>query len=104
MLFRGCRPHLVIVSLTSAAEVAGSSDHSKAMAPVTNGVAALVPPNECGLPAAPRLVIFSPGAANPRLPTELLRFDSRVGLPRWSHAITGKTQGCRVIAELPTVP
>lgn len=74
------------------------------MAPVTNGVATLVPPNVRGWPAVPRLVMFVPGAENPRRPMELPKFDSLMGLLIRSQATTGMTQGWRVIAELPSVP
>ena len=55
---------------TSAADAAGKADHSNAIAPVTNGVAALVPLNVNGEPWEPRLVMSSPGAISPRLPSE----------------------------------
>ena len=60
---------------TSAAVVVGNSDHSSAMAPVTNGVAALVPPDGYSGPTAPRLVTLSPGALTPRRPIVCPRFD-----------------------------
>jgi hypothetical protein len=65
----------VTANLTSAAVAVGNSDHNSAIAPVTNGVAALVPPKVSGLPSAPRLVMASPGALRPRLPIELPKFD-----------------------------
>ncbi len=74
------------------------------MAPVTNGAAKLVPPRLVAEPRAARLSIGSPGPPSPRLPMELLRFDSLSGRPRRSQATTGMTQGWRVIAELPTAP
>jgi hypothetical protein len=45
----------VIAYLTSAAVASGNSDHVSATAPVTNGVAALVPPIVNGF-VTPRLV------------------------------------------------
>src|ERR1700704_1682038 len=51
----------VTASLICAADAAGNSEYSSAIAPVTNGAAALVPPNVRGLPSALRLVIPSPG-------------------------------------------
>lgn len=79
------------------------------MAPVTNGVATLVLPNVRGWPAVPRLVMFVPGAKNPRRPMELPKlelpkFDSLMGLLIRSQTTTAMTQGWRVIAELPSVP
>jgi hypothetical protein len=53
-----------------AAVAAGNSDQAKAIAPVTKGAATLVPPSVSGSPWAPRLVIWSPGARNPRRPIE----------------------------------
>ena len=81
MVRRDSRPACVMASLTCAAVALGNSDHNKAMAPVTKGAAALVPAKVPGLPSVPRLVMFSPGAASPRRPMELPRFDSAVGLP-----------------------
>ena len=66
-------------SLISAAVALGNSDQRSAIAPVTKGVATLVPPNFRGFPSAPRLVIASPGAPTPRLPIELPRLESLVG-------------------------
>ena len=80
-MFGGGRPHRVMANFTSAAGAPGNSDQSSAIAPVTKGVATLVPPDVCGLPFVPRLVMFSPGALNPRLPMELPKFESAVGLP-----------------------
>src|SRR5207249_4982921 len=94
----------VTAYLTSAAVAAGHSDHNSAMVLVTKGVAALVPPNVSGEPFAPRLVMSSPGAINPRRPSELPRFDVRIGLPCRSQATTGRTHGWRVIAVLPSIP
>ena len=91
-------------SLIWAALMEGNSDHKSAIAPVTNGTATLVPPSVRGSPLVPRLVMPAPGAKSPRLPIELLKFDSFSGLPWRSHATTGMTQGWRVIAELPSVP
>jgi hypothetical protein len=45
-----------------AALAEGNCDHTKAIAPVTKGAAALVPPKVSGKPSLPRLVICSPGA------------------------------------------
>ena len=81
MRLRDTLPACVTASLIRAALALGNCDHNKAIAPVTKGAAALVPPNVSGLPSVPRLVTFSPGAASPRLPMELPRFDSVVGLP-----------------------
>src|SRR5438132_11640604 len=80
----------------------GNSDNSNAIAPVTKGAAALVPPDICGLPFVPRLVIPTPGAIRPRRPIDHPKFDSGRGLPRKSQAATGITAGWRVITELPT--
>src|SRR6185312_15950123 len=91
--------HLIIV-----AEANGNSDHSNAMAPVTKGAAALVPPKVSNAPWAPRLVMFSPGALNPCLPMELPRLDWATGRPLLSDATTGITKRWRVMIELPTVP
>ena len=77
----------------------GNCDHSRAIAPVTNAAAALVPPDRAGLPFGPRLVTAAPGALTPCLPIELPRFEDPNGRPSWSHAATGTTQGSRVIAE-----
>lgn len=81
MVRRAGRPACVTANLIWAARASKNSDHSKAMAPVTKAAAALVPAVVYGLPSAPRLVMFSPGAASPHLPMELPRFDSGVGLP-----------------------
>ena len=85
---------------TSAAEASGNADQSSAMLPVTNGTAKLVPLNVISWPLGPRLVMRSPGAMRPRLPTEELRLE----VPRWTsalpQAVTGITQEWRVIAEL----
>jgi hypothetical protein len=80
-VFRRDRRQRVTANFTSAALALLNSDQSSAMAPVTKGAAALVPPNERGLPSVPRLVISWPGALRPCLPTELPRFDSLSGLP-----------------------
>jgi hypothetical protein len=61
--------------LTSVAVAVGKADHKRAIAPVTKGAAALVPPNVRDWPTAPMLVISSPGALSPRLPAELARFE-----------------------------
>ena len=63
----------VTADLIVAALAPGNSDQSSAMAPVTKGAAALVPPNVCGLRFAPRLVMSTPGAIRPRLPIEFPR-------------------------------
>src|SRR5947207_5497545 len=94
----------VTAIFTLAAAAAGYSDHSRAMAPATNGAATLVPPVVSGPPAAARPVIFVPGALRPRLPIALPRFEPPAGRPWRSQATTGMTQGCRVIAEPPMTP
>src|ERR1700674_5614506 len=99
-----CTPALVTASLMAVAVAAGNSDQSSAMAPVTNGAAALVPPNVSDLPSGPRLVMFSPGASRPRLPIELPRLEWLVGLPCPSHPATGIGQEWRERAEPPTSP
>src|SRR5260221_420038 len=66
---------LITANLTSAAVALGNMDCNNAMAPVTKGAAALVPPNVGGLPLTPRLVMPSPGALSPRRPMELPRFE-----------------------------
>jgi hypothetical protein len=70
-----------IASLIWVALAAGNSDHKSAIAPVTKGVATLVPASVTAPPSVPRLVTPSPGAPKPRLPIEPPRFDSFVGLP-----------------------
>ena len=52
MVRRGGLPAWVTASLIWAALALGNSDHSNAMAPVTKGAAALVPPEVCGFPLA----------------------------------------------------
>ena len=94
----------VTASLIAVAVAAGNADHNSASVPVTKGVAALVPPNVSEGPFTPRLVISSPGAISPRLPSVLPRFDTRNGRPCRSQATTGRTHGWRVIAVLPSVP
>ena len=74
MVRRGIRAW-VAASFISVAVAVGNSDHSNAIAPVTKGAAALVPPKVSVSPSAPRLVILSPGAPNPRRPIELPRFE-----------------------------
>ncbi len=86
MVRRGGRPACVTANLIWAALAPGNSDQSKAMAPVTNGAAALVPEEVWGLPSVPRLTMFSPGAVTPQRPMELPRFDSAVGRPCRSQA------------------
>ena len=71
----------VTANLISPAPVFGNSDQSSAMAPVTKGAAALVPPKACSLPSALRLAMFTPGALSPCRPIDLPRFDSPNGLP-----------------------
>ena len=82
MVLRLGIPACVTASLIWAAVAPGNSDQSSAIAPVTKGAAALVPPNVCGLPFVPRLVTFSPGALSPRLPIEPseIRFAERFAL------------------------
>ena len=82
----------------------GKIDRSSASVPVTNGVAALVPPPVSDCPLLPRLVMASPGAIRPRRAIEAPRLDTASGLPAQSQATTGMTHGWRVIAEPPTVP
>jgi hypothetical protein len=65
----------VTAYLISVGVAAGNSDHNNAIAPVTNGVAALVPLNVIGLLLTPRLVMSSPDAISPCLPSERPRFD-----------------------------
>src|SRR5215469_5363183 len=60
--------------LTAAAVAVGNSDHVSATAPVTNGVAALVPPIVSGS-VTPRLVTASPGAPSPQRPIEAPRLE-----------------------------
>jgi hypothetical protein len=72
---------LVTASLICAAFAAGNSDHKSAIVPVTNGTATLVPPSVSGWPPVLKLVTPSPGALKPRLPIELPKFDSFIGLP-----------------------
>ncbi len=91
MLFR--RPEAVIATLTLVEEAAGNSDHNSAIAPVTNGAAALVPPNFPDPPPGPRLAMFSPGALKPCLPIEEPRLDAAITRPLESQATTGMTQG-----------
>jgi hypothetical protein len=83
----------VVAHLIWAADADGNSDHSNAMAPVTNGTATLVPERLTVPPSTARLVIRSPGALKPRAPIELPRFDSCIGRLRRSHATTGMTHG-----------
>lgn len=94
----------VIANFTCTEVALGNADHSNAIVPLTKGVATLVPPIVAGLPSVPRLVMDAPGARSPRLPTELPKFDSLIGLPCASQATTGMTHGCRVITVLPSVP
>jgi len=82
----------------------GNSDHTKAIAPVTKGAATLVPAEGVALPSVPRLVILSPGALKPQRPMEFPKLDSLNGLPLPSQAMTAMTDGCPVMAVLPTVP
>ena len=95
---------LVIAILTCAVVAAGKSDQSKAMVPVTNGVAALVPVSMCDEFPAPRLTISSPGAPSPFLPIEAPMLDRFNGRPCWLYAATGMTAGCCVSVLPPTVP
>jgi hypothetical protein len=83
----------VTASLICTAVAAGNSDHNSAIVPVTKGAATLVPPSVSGCPSALKLVTASPGAVKPRLPIELPRFDSFIGLPRRLQATTGMTHG-----------
>src|SRR5271155_2580972 len=93
----------ITANLISAALAPGNSDQRSAIAPVTKGAAALVPPKVFAFPSIPRLVIFSPGALSPHLPMDFPKFDSLSGLPSRLQATTGITHECRVMAELPTV-
>ena len=70
------------------------------MLPVTKGTAKLVPLSAIDCPFGPRLVIRSPGASRPRLPSEGLRLDVPSGMLVWPQAVTGITQGWWVMAEL----
>src|SRR5439155_22150907 len=63
----------VTANFACAADAAGNAEYSSAIEPVTNGAAALVPPNVRGLPSARRLVIPSPGAIKPLRPIDLPR-------------------------------
>src|SRR5881227_1489776 len=94
----------VIADFARPALASGNIERSSASAPVTKGVAALVPLEVNGCLLAPRLVIPSPGAIRPRRAIELPRLETARGLPARSQATTGMTQGWRVIAEPPTVP
>jgi hypothetical protein len=58
-----------------AADERGNVDQINATAPVTNGVAALVPLRVTGWPSISRLVIRSPGALSPDLPIDLPRLE-----------------------------
>ena len=84
---------LVIARFTSAMAARGNADSSSATAPVTNGVAALVPLETSGEPFAPRLVMAAPGAISPRREIESPRFEMAVGRPSKSQAATGITAG-----------
>ena len=53
----------VAANFISVAVAVGNSDHNNAIAPVTKGAAALVPPRVSGLPLAPMLVISVAGCA-----------------------------------------
>ena len=66
---------IVIASFTAAAVAVSKSDSNNAIAPVTNGAAALVPPKVGGLSFTLKLVTPSPGALSPRRPMELPRFE-----------------------------
>src|SRR5690349_17897880 len=66
---------VVIASFTAAALAFGNIDSNNAIAPVTNGAAALVPPKAGDWPLIARLVILSPGALSPWRPIELPRFE-----------------------------
>src|SRR6185369_10921814 len=89
MLFRVPAPESITAALMRAAPASGYSDQSSAIAPVTNGAAALVPPMVYGLPSVPRLVTFSPGALTPRRPMEQPRLESPSGRPCRLQAATG---------------
>lgn len=69
-------PEVVVsASFTDAAVALGKVDTNNAIAPVTNGAAALVPPKAGGWPLTPKLVMPSPGALSPRRPMEFPRFE-----------------------------
>ena len=70
-----------MASLICAADAKGNSDQRSAIAPVTKGTATLVPPSVSACPSELKLVMASPGAVKPRLPIELPRFESFIGLP-----------------------
>ncbi len=84
MLVRRDAAPWMTADLTAAALAAGNSDQISATAPVTNGVAALVPPIVTGSAVVPKLVIASPGAPNPPLPIEAPRLERSIGRPRRS--------------------
>src|SRR5215468_6973825 len=104
MVFRLRTAACVTATLIWTALASGNSDQSSAIAPVTKGAAALVPPNVRGLPSVPRLVTLSPGALSPRLPIDPPKFDWLTGQPWRSQAATGITHQWLVMVELPTVP
>jgi len=83
MLVRRGAAAWIIVDLTAAAVAVGNSDQVSATAPVTNGVAALVPPIVNGS-FTPKLVTDSPGAPSPDRPIEAPRFEIPIGRPRRS--------------------
>lgn len=74
-------PAWVTATFICAGLASRNSDQSSATVPVTKGADVLVPPDVCGFPFVPRLVMFSPGALSPHLPIELPKFDSRSNLP-----------------------
>ena len=84
-------PACVTASLICGRLAPGNSDQSRAIAPVTKGAAALVPPNVCGLPFVPEAGNVLPGALSPRLPIEFPRFDSpqrfalKIAGGHWNH-------------------
>ena len=64
----------MIAPFTAAIGALGNKDRKRAIVPVTNGAAALVPP-EAGRLLKVRLMIPSPGALNPRRPIDFPRFE-----------------------------
>ena len=81
-----------------------AADQSSAAAPVTNGVAALVPDQVITPSGGARLVMRSPGADRPRRPMPRPKLEYVDGVPAVVHAATGTTHGWRVSAEPPTTP
>src|SRR5262249_2429319 len=83
----------VVADFAWAALAPGKIERSNASVPVTNGVAALVPPPVNDFPSTPRLVTASPGALRPRRAIQLPTCDTAGGLPAKSQATTGMANG-----------